>query len=107
MRPDTIKFAASIILLTVLTNSCEKPEKTEYIYLKQPVCGTIFTPKSYDYQVVGFYPSWKLSVPRKSGWSFIPCRQSSATVGGRGYFRERRQVRQGSRELRGFCGRRE
>ncbi|HLF35640.1 MAG TPA: glycosyl hydrolase family 18 protein [Cyclobacteriaceae bacterium] len=62
MRPDTIKFAASIILLTVLTNSCEKPEKTEYIYLKQPVCGTIFTPKSYDYQVVGFYPSWKLSV---------------------------------------------
>jgi GH18 family chitinase len=37
--------------------SCKK-ENAPDNWLDKPVCSSSFIPKTYDYQVVGFYPSW-------------------------------------------------
>ncbi len=61
MRKDQILSFTSFFILIFIFSSCEKNNDQEDTYLKQPVCGTAFTPKSYDYQVIGFYPSYRLS----------------------------------------------
>ncbi|MBK7711982.1 MAG: glycoside hydrolase family 18 protein [Bacteroidales bacterium] len=38
--------------------SCKKDEVIKDSYLTKPECSSSFIPKTYDYQVVGFYPSW-------------------------------------------------
>jgi len=43
-----------------LIYGCKKNESNPDTYLDKPVCKSAFTPKLYDYQVVGFYPSWQI-----------------------------------------------
>lgn len=61
MTLSKFKILAHIFIVIFITSSCQKNEDIEDIYLEQPVCETPFTPKAFDRQVVGFYPSWKLS----------------------------------------------
>jgi GH18 family chitinase len=55
-----ICFAQLFILIFFI--SCRKNEEVPDNYLKEPVCTGSFIPKTYDFQVVGFYPSWKRDV---------------------------------------------
>jgi chitinase len=47
-------------ILIISLQSCQKNTPASDNYLDKPVCTSAFIPKAYDYQVVGFYPSWKL-----------------------------------------------
>lgn len=55
-------FILSLFLLLPLFFSCKKNKGETDIWLKEPVCSSPFIPKSYDCQVVGFYPSWTSGV---------------------------------------------
>ena len=63
-KPELWRFSIYILLFSVLFfSSCSKNDETPDInYLDKPQCGAPFTPKSYQFQVVAFYPSWKQSV---------------------------------------------
>ncbi len=39
--------------------ACNKDQEDEYNYLDSPQCKLSFIPKSAQYKVIGFYPSWK------------------------------------------------
>jgi chitinase len=54
-----------ILILSMIFISCNKKDsKNGDYYLDGPVCTGSFIPKSYDRQVVGFYPGWdKESLP--------------------------------------------
>lgn len=45
-----------------LFNGCKKDNVSNDNYLDKPVCSSSFVPKTYDSQVVGFYPSWTENV---------------------------------------------
>jgi chitinase len=47
-----------LIIFLFLFQGCKKEKVTPDNYLDKPVCSSAFIPKAYDYQVVGFYPSW-------------------------------------------------
>jgi chitinase len=52
-------FAQLIFLIFMFFfQSCRKDKVPQDNYLDKPDCSTAFIPKVYDYQVVGFYPSW-------------------------------------------------
>ena len=48
-----------ITVLGVLLFSCSDEEIETEDYLTEPVCSEIFTPKNYEYHVVGFYPYYR------------------------------------------------
>lgn len=56
------------LVLTILVHlSCNRNEGNSDNYLDKPNCRSLFIPKTYDYQVVGFYPFWEHDVmPVKS-----------------------------------------
>jgi chitinase len=61
--PKYGKVFVSIIAVSLfLLISCNKNDSESPVYLDKPQCSVPFTPKSYQYQVVAFYPSWKQSV---------------------------------------------
>jgi GH18 family chitinase len=43
-------------------SACDKNESNSDKYLEKPSCTSSFTPKTYEFQVVGFYPSWESNV---------------------------------------------
>jgi chitinase len=44
----------------LLSRACKKDTVSDN-YLDKPVCSSAFIPKAYEYQVVGFYPSWTVN----------------------------------------------
>jgi chitinase len=57
-HPGTI----ALVFLIFTLPSCNKKDNTLGNYLDKPNCISTFIPKSYNFQVVGFYPSWKTDV---------------------------------------------
>jgi chitinase len=53
-----IRYLTFVFLIFMLP-ACKKNENNPDNYLDKPNCISSFTPKTYDYQVVGFYPSWE------------------------------------------------
>lgn len=51
-----------MVFAVLLSGSCKKDDISNDSYLDKPVCSTSFIPKSHDFQVVGFYPSWAESL---------------------------------------------
>jgi chitinase len=51
-------FILCLVFILPLLFSCSKQKETTDNWLQEPVCSAPFIPKAYDYQVVGFYPSW-------------------------------------------------
>jgi chitinase len=62
MKTGSLIVIPTIIYSILVITSCEKNDNVTKKYLDKPFCENTFTPKQYDYQVVGFYPSWKISV---------------------------------------------
>ena len=54
------EFCFFLILFGIIFG-CNKDSDGDDKYLKTPVCISVFTPKSVQYKVVGFYPSWRHS----------------------------------------------
>lgn len=53
-------FSGPVFIFLILTMlGCKKNENGVDNYLVKPNCFTSFIPKTYDYAVVGFYPSWR------------------------------------------------
>ena len=48
-----------ILFFILILFNCRKDDKEDENYLKSPVCTDSFTPKTADFKVVGFYPSWQ------------------------------------------------
>jgi GH18 family chitinase len=67
MREGLVKLFKSLLLtvmiisLTLLISCRDDDVEIEDGYLDEPVCTEAFIPKTYDHQVVGFYPSYRLS----------------------------------------------
>lgn len=53
-----LSYLAIAFLIFIIT-SCNKKDNNPYNYLERPDCISSFIPKSYNHQVVGFYPSWE------------------------------------------------
>ncbi len=52
-----------LFIFIILLHACKKEGKLPDNYLDKPACSSnFFIPKPYDYQVVGFYPSWRQDV---------------------------------------------
>jgi GH18 family chitinase len=51
-----------VIAYMPLLQSCNKKDPEPDNYLTEPVCQEPFTPKSFTYHVIGFYPSYKHEV---------------------------------------------
>ncbi|HAM10094.1 MAG TPA: hypothetical protein DCP74_07425, partial [Bacteroidales bacterium] len=47
-----------IIVIVLILSGCNKDESEDDKYLKSPVCTDSFIPKTSEFKVVGFYPSW-------------------------------------------------
>jgi chitinase len=60
MKKKSIIGYLFLILSVITFHSCKKNEVGKNNYLDKPACASGFIPKSYDQQVVGFYPSWNL-----------------------------------------------
>jgi len=56
-----IRYLFFIFLIFILP-ACKKNENSPDNYLDKPNCISSLIPKTYDYQVVGFYPSWENNV---------------------------------------------
>lgn len=52
----------NLLFFIIAFTACNKDENISDNYLDKPTCTNTFIPKTYDYQVVGFYPSWKGNV---------------------------------------------
>jgi len=52
----------AIVILILTLSACNKKDNNPGNYLDKPDCISSFIPKAYNYQVVGFYPSWKNNV---------------------------------------------
>ena len=63
IRNNTLSFIniTSTVLVLFIT-ACSKDTVPEGDYLDTPACSENFIPRSYNRQVVGFYPSWKQDV---------------------------------------------
>jgi GH18 family chitinase len=57
MRPAALFLALTLFVL--LLSACRKSESNPGNYLSKPDCSSLYIPKTYSYQVVGFYPSWQ------------------------------------------------
>jgi GH18 family chitinase len=62
MKPVLLLLILSVFSAIIFLTGCEKNGQPEDQYLEGPDCEEAFTPKASDYQVVGFYPSWKQGV---------------------------------------------
>jgi GH18 family chitinase len=51
-----------VISAIFIFSACRKDSANQIKYLDKPNCTLSFTHKTYDYQVVGFYPSWAQDV---------------------------------------------
>lgn len=61
MKHFFLKFSF-FSLIVILIYSCSDEKIVTEEYLDRPVCKNSFTPKNYEYQVVGFYPYYKKDV---------------------------------------------
>ncbi len=55
-------YCLAFVFFLFILSACDKNENNPDKYLDKPNCTSSFTPKTYDYQVVGFYPSWEENV---------------------------------------------
>jgi chitinase len=63
MTIDRINLIGLFVLFPLFFfGSCKKGSDATDNYLKKPDCKSSFIPKAYDYQVVGFYPSWATDI---------------------------------------------
>lgn len=53
-------FTGIILAVSICFSGCSKDDKDDP-YLSEPLCQTVFVPKSSQYKVIGFYPSWRKS----------------------------------------------
>lgn len=51
-----------IAIFILIFSGCTKKEIASDNYLKKPNCASSFIPKTHDFQVVGFYPSWEQDI---------------------------------------------
>jgi chitinase len=51
-----------LLALIMVVHSCKQDATTSDNYLDKPVCSSVFIPKTYDKQIVGFYTSWREDV---------------------------------------------
>jgi chitinase len=56
-----INYFACVVLIFILP-ACKKNDNNPNNLLDKPKCSSSFIPKTYDYQIVGFYPSWKQDI---------------------------------------------
>ena len=61
MKRKSIIACILLILSLLLFQACKKNEGDAGNYLDKPACTSAFIPKTYNHQVVGFYPSWRLN----------------------------------------------
>ncbi len=52
-------YGISVIISAIYLSGCNKDSESDDFYLDKPLCSDVFIPKSSQYKVVGFYPSWR------------------------------------------------
>jgi chitinase len=59
MLDERVARVSLIIVSVLILFGCNKDESVVDNYLKSPVCTNPFIPKTSEFKVVGFYPSWR------------------------------------------------